>query len=592
MVNIIKRNKKTGTPIYPSTDTSMSETAATTSLPKTYQGGEMMPAFGSAEYNSTSSLSSTNGASAITAAVTDHTAETTPETTTAKDVSAPKTKNTAMQSVGGITADEAQVAGVDLNQYTYDMGSGYFLPKKGTASDQNQMSADEQAINDAFGAQVKSMDRATRDLVNSISGLYSSRIQAQQEANRRELATFNTMNVRYGTQRYAPGTAQGVLTADERVGLDRIRAIAAEEAAAIAQANQNLSDKKYQAFMDNRKEIKDLRTERLNTIKDLQEKAIAAEKEQRDRLNALTDLLNKEKTSILTSAVGNNAPPEVQDLINNAQTTAEAVKAASDYLTGGTGIVGEYNFYKRDSVSRGLTPLSFDEYQTRDANRKLVAAKAAVEGTGLSTTQQAVFNRIVDKYNASTAIKALDNANSLKNILLDAKADPKSAAAQLNLLYSYIKGLDTESAVKEGELDLVKGISAYTGQFGTYFTKLSKNVAVPQSVMTDMIEGGIKLVASIEDTANRKKKSFEAQAKANGTQVYNAWKGFDADISSQGSISEQLTGESVAAEDTLKQYAGTPQADEIASRITTMEEQLQRSITAIEFLQAFPEYKK
>lgn len=41
------------------------------------------------------------------------------------------------------------------------------------------------------------------------------------------------------------------------------------------------------------------------------------------------------------------------------------------------GIVGEYQFYAQQEQAAGRQPLSFDEYQTRDANRKLRAASAA-----------------------------------------------------------------------------------------------------------------------------------------------------------------------------------------------------------------------
>lgn len=42
-----------------------------------------------------------------------------------------------------------------------------------------------------------------------------------------------------------------------------------------------------------------------------------------------------------------------------------------------SGMVGEYQFYERQERAAGREPLSFDEYQTRDANRKLRAASAA-----------------------------------------------------------------------------------------------------------------------------------------------------------------------------------------------------------------------
>lgn len=50
----------------------------------------------------------------------------------------------------------------------------------------------------------------------------------------------------------------------------------------------------------------------------------------------------------------------------------------TDYASG---VVGEYQFYEQQERAAGRQPLSFDEYQTRDANRKLRAASAS-GGTG------------------------------------------------------------------------------------------------------------------------------------------------------------------------------------------------------------------
>jgi len=334
-----------------------------------------------------------------------------------------------------------------------------------------------------------------------------------------------------------------------------------KEQDALLQARIAFKDKKYSEFNTLVNSLRETRKDKADALQDYNKSITEYNKELRkavadkiEREAKVQEKLTSDINGILSDVGKTGAPEEVINAISRSTSVAEAVKAAGDYLQAGTGIVGEYNYYKKDAVSRGLQPLSFDEYQTKDTNRKVSIAKAAVDGTGLDFRQQAVFNRIVDKYNASPAIKALDRANMLKNILAEAEKNPTSAGAQLNLLYSYIKGLDTDSAVREGELDLVKSVSDYVSKYQMSFNKIQNSQAVSTGTLKEMITGGKNLVSSIEDTAKRKKKVFDAQAKSNGTQVYSAWQQFDTDISSIGNTSDEITSNQEEAKNKVIEY--------------------------------------
>lgn len=554
-----------------------------------------------------SAFSSQNGADAINGAIDAHKNDMTNLTpapvtgdknaTYGGDTNPAASKSfiDSFKSAGAITANEAAASGTDLTKYRYDSGSGLYIPNPttGSAGTDPAYEADQKTINDAFANQVAGMDAATRNLISSINGIYSARIADQADANKRELATYDTINTRFGTSRYAPGVATGVLTADERVGLDRIAKIAAEEAGLIAQANQSLTDKKYAAFVQQRNELNDLRKEKVATLQKLQDRAYEEQKAKNLRTQQEADDMKKNINSILIEAGKNNAPQDVINKIKNSTDLAGAVNSAGEYLQSGSGIVGEYAYYKKDAIARGTTPLSFDDYQTRDANRKISIAQAAVQGTGLDTKQQTVFNSIVNKVEASPAIKALDRANQLKNILLDAKAHPENAGAQLNLLYAYIKGLDTDSAVREGELDLVKSISSYGSKYAQYFNRLQNNQAVPNGIMKDMISGGEDLIESIEDTANRKLTRIDAQAKANGTQVYNAWTQYKDGVAAMGSLSDEIANAEATVQNAITAIKETqPTIWKAASEMmTSVNPSTGQPYSPEDILQAFPELK-
>lgn len=58
----------------------------------------------------------------------------------------------------------------------------------------------------------------------------------------------------------------------------------------------------------------------------------------------------------------------------------------------GTGTLGEYSFYADQEKQAGREPLSFDAYQTRDANRKTKAAVAGANNESYSLAQTVLQN--------------------------------------------------------------------------------------------------------------------------------------------------------------------------------------------------------
>lgn len=310
----------------------------TTKVMNAPSGADLAPgstANGSYQYSEPSVISTENGQKVLKSAVDTHNQDMVNlrTATDAKTTTPDASKTWAMQQVGGVTADEAKASGLDLSQYNYDAESGYFLPLAGSKSQQDQFSNDKKVINDAFSTQMANMDAATRSLIDSIKGIYSDRIAAQADVNRRELQGFNTMNLRDGTSRYAGGVAQSILTADENAGLDRIAKIAHEESGLLASANENLTNKKYTAFMDDRAAIDKLTAERSATLKDLQTKAIAYQTKQRDEVKAATrdsaisTLMEQgitDPTAILKSINakgGQYSAKEVKDALTNLSPT-------------------------------------------------------------------------------------------------------------------------------------------------------------------------------------------------------------------------------------------------------------------------------
>lgn len=111
------------------------------------------------------------------------------------------------------------------------------------------------------------------------------------------------------------------------------------------------------------------------------------------------------------------------------------------------GIVGEYQFYAQQEAAAGRQPVSFDEYQTRDANRKYRIASAA-NSAGLTSTQTNTALKLSDDFEqASKNFKTV--ADSYNRI--NAASTNPTGAGDISLIFAYMKMLDPASVVREGE---------------------------------------------------------------------------------------------------------------------------------------------
>jgi hypothetical protein len=156
-------------------------------------------------------------------------------------------------------------------------------------------------------------------------------------------------------------------------------------------------------------------------------------------------------------------------------TTGEVVYKAPSSVADqyGTGSIGEYNFYAAQEQKAGRSPLSYQEYQTADANRKSLA-------TGLSASQiNSTVNSIAGAFDDEPIVKNFNViaegatfASSIAN-----KANPTSADDQ-GLVYAFAKAMDPNSAVKEGEYITVQKYNQSLIQQGWANAKrIAQNVA-------------------------------------------------------------------------------------------------------------------
>lgn len=392
---------------------------------------------------------------------------------------------------------------------------------------------------DSFNQYSVESDPAFQTYASTISSKYATLGAELKKQNESRAAALSTLGIRTGATQYAGAIQSGIEGEELAQANARLGDLASKESSAIADARIAFQNNKYDEF-----------SKKVNLLEKVRDDKAAEYKDYSDKVDKAIVKAKENNSNFVSSLVGSLIADK--GLTDAGQIAAELsragvsfsskdIKDAMDtYNPQGSGIVQEYNYYKQDAIRQGLTPVDFNTYQNMDANRKAKAAGAGVAGAELDTKQQAIFNKIVDKYNASPAIKALDRANMLKNLADEVIKNPSGATNQLALIYSYIKGLDTDSAVREGEIDLVKGIQSYLSKWNTNLERVSSGKAISESAAKEIAEGAKTLISSIEDTAKRKEAVFKAQAKTNGDQVFNAWNSFSDSVKEYQNTGEDL----------------------------------------------------
>jgi hypothetical protein len=435
-------------------------------------------------------------------------------------------------------------------------------------------------------AQEVSNDPALLSLLEGVSRDWDVRIREQEQANVARAASVKTAGIRLGA-RYTGGLDPkdsmfgGIISAEERAGLQRIDDLLSRKKTSLIEARTAFESKQWdryaklvdladEDYTEAKKAIVDLNTtnkEQINKIAE-QKRLLESEKlvfdafsfgakDKKDLYTALRgvvdtktiddvwdriydeeeDPLIKTRLEVLKSAVGNDAPPEVVDAIRSAATGEEAVVAAGTYLTAEKpettpgGIVGEYLFYKKDAEARGITPLSFDAYQNVDVNRRKSIAQAGVANSqGLTPAQTTTFLRISDKFQADSVIKTASQGASAIAIADQVIANPGSATNQLMILYTLVKSLDPDSAVREGELDLASKTQSYLGKYGASLERIGKGKLISSSAATELANATKVLAKQWYESGKRREKQYQAQAKtANVGSAFSNYLG-DSDL--------------------------------------------------------------
>lgn len=300
--------------------------------------------------------------------------------------------------------------------------------------------------------------------------------------------------------------------------------------------------------------------------------------------------LSPEGTEDLLKTLKLNSAPSgvVQKTIQAIATggLAAGLKEAGVYAQGGgTGIIGEYNYYKAQAEAAGQNPVDFNTYQNMDANRKAKVAAASVAGSaGLTTAQANLATKLSDDYEQRS--KDFYTIRDAYNKIVSAAKNP-SAAGDMALLFGYMKLLDPNSVVRETEYATAQNAGSIPETIRARYNAAVNGKKLDEAQRKDFVDRSKKVFETSKQQQDVLKKDFESRAVKYGVPT-------DLVVRETEALSQELVTSEKEAADNLSAYitANPAKQSEIASKITLMEKQLGRHINAVEFYEAFPEYKK
>lgn len=452
-----------------------------------------------------------------------------------------------------------------------------------------------------------------------VSGLqqqYQDFINQQKLTNTAASGVANIRGYQTGAAEYDPTFQAKTIGSIITAGNNKILDLNTKMASAVATLTQSLKDNdiaKIKESYDALNAASDKRQAALQKTIDDTQKAI---KDAQDAQQKITDGIN----AIAVEAAKNGADAKTMAAISSAGSVSGAISAAGDSLQTATGTLGDYLGYKRQALSVGHQPLSYDDWRNAEDQRALnLKSKEAYASAYASESAKSRFvgsnknQQALEKDYKNTLLKELSNRSGglglqdqkvnqaihLKS-LFDQYYDPKTGAYNIpKVQYSEIamglanlisgSGTVSDSAresilQKTAKGDFNGALSYITGnpQNGTtqeVFKNLKDSIDRQGAVAEDLRNQAIGFLHGLAptDLDPSRVQSLEQNTLASYT---NPTK--DPNIQAENDAEKSISNYKLVHPEN---------SAAILKNINIMKTTLGREPTAVELLQAFPEYQ-
>lgn len=475
-----------------------------------------------------------------------------PSNSTSLDVKNAPAADTVTSADGNITFKKLS----DGTYGKYDTTSGQYVGM----SNQTQFDIMKtgQAAKTAYDSAITNGALLNANQVAQIQGIkdtYARLLDQQAKDNANSTGGATVAQNLYGIGNTAMGTGaiKGVIDAGAAKIADlnsRMNSDVAKMTAAFQ--SENTADLKdaYQSFVANSSSLQ-------KAIDTQHAEAVQLERDQRQQRETVINQIDNDIRSTLAEGAKGNATPQQMQAANEAAANHDmsgVVKALGSSLLNASGVVGEYNAYTRDAQSRGITPMSFDDYQTQDANRKIRIA-AAGTAAGYSPATLTKIQTIANNFDTLPVVKEYQVMKEARDTIDNIPNNTQNPADQQNLIYAFAKTMDPNSVVREGEYATVqKYAQSMADSFGFSLKRMASNSPfLTQTAMENMKKTINARVAVTEKNYNNVYK--ESSRKINKISGGNDGSDFITDYSSGfKTVGDEHIQNAASQRDSLKSF--------------------------------------
>lgn len=308
--------------------------------------------------------------------------------------------------------------------------------------------------------------------IDSVKALYANLVKEQEKYNANYTGGTTVAQNLYGigNTMMGQGAIKGVI--DE--GIAKVADIQSKMASDVAKMtaafqSQNLQDLKdaYASYANNAKSLQDnldrIHSEATTIARDEKQQRATAELAIDNDVRGLIDVASKNGATIQQLQA-------MQEALANHDYTA-AAKAGGDALMTASGVVGEYYAYARDAKSRGIVPMSMDDYFTKDANRKAkVAAAGATRlggSQGLTKDQYKIITDINAVIMRSPVYKTVESAQAFVDGVR-ASLDEGTGLGDIAAINQFQKVVDEGAVTRDQDVKLVLGAQTVMDRLKTW----------------------------------------------------------------------------------------------------------------------------
>ncbi len=352
---------------------------------------------------------------------------------------------------------------------TTDPNTGVSTYANKSVYDTADTSTEDDSINSIISGMMKRTDADTADSLQSISNKYSLLKQQQEKVNTAGEAATQGALFRSGA---AQGDAYANNTQNYQVqqGLHEMQNLdmQQEDALAAARVAGNANKNRVAELM--LQQAKDIK-ERKQAIAD---KVNTQLLEAKVKADATRTQAAKEQATIDLYNQGITDPGQIAKSLLKAGYPA-TLKEVSDNVAllsgqGGTGIIGEYNFYKSEAKKNGQVPVDFNTYQNMDANRKKSIASAS--GVNANQVSDALITAInggfIDPNRLNS--RTIGIYNQIAGAAVDAVGAHAGAAGETKAITDLVAYKSTATrtlGVLESNLPLVENLADKVNTVGS-----------------------------------------------------------------------------------------------------------------------------